>query len=61
MLILINVHYLQNVVFNFGKDSSGQTQSLSDFLYLIEKYPLPQVNFPGQRARFVKVCFLIPS
>ena len=41
ILILINVEYLQNVVFNFQK---GQTHSSSDSHHPIKK--LPQQNAP---------------
>ena len=43
ILILINVQYLQNVVFSFEKGSSGQNHSLSDSHNQIEKSL--QVNF----------------
>ena len=45
MLILIILQYLQNVVFSFEKDSSGQNHSLSDSHHSIEKSPL--ANFPS--------------
>ena len=45
LFILINVQYLQNVVFSFEKGLSGQNHSLSDSHHLIEKFS--QVNFPS--------------
>ena len=45
IMILINVQYLENVVFNFEKGSSGQNHSLSDSHHAIEKSP--QANFPS--------------
>ena len=45
ILILINVQYLQNVVFSFQKGSSGQNHSLSDSHHPIEKSP--PANFPS--------------
>ena len=45
ILILINVQYLQNVVFSFEKGSSGQNHSLSDSHQPVEKSH--QVNFPS--------------
>ena len=45
LFILINVQYLQNVVFSFEKGLSGQNHSLSDSHHLIEKSPL--ANFPS--------------
>ena len=38
-LILINVQYLQNAAFSFGKGLSGQNHFLSDSHHPIEKYP----------------------
>ena len=37
ILILINVQYLQNVVFSFEKGLNGQNYSSSDFHHLIKK------------------------
>ena len=37
ILILINVHYLQNIVFSFQEDSNGQNHSLSDSHPLTEE------------------------
>ena len=42
-LVLIDVQYLQNVVFSFEKDSNGQNHYLPDSHYSIKK--LPQQNF----------------
>ena len=39
ILILINVQYLQNVVFSFGKGLSGKNHSLSDSHHPVEKFP----------------------
>ena len=43
-LILINVQYLQNVVFSLENGSSSQNHSLSYSHYLIERFPL--AKFP---------------
>ena len=40
ILILINVQYLQNVVFNFEKGSNGQTHSSATSHHPIKKFPL---------------------
>ena len=45
MLILIDVQYLQKVVFSFEKASIRQNHSSSGSLYLIKKCSLP-VKFP---------------
>ena len=39
ILILINVQYLQNVVFSFEKGLSGQNHALSDSRHPTEKFP----------------------
>ena len=39
ILVLINVQYLQNVVFILEKGLGGQNLSLSDSHHLIEKFP----------------------
>ena len=39
ILILIDVQYLRNVVFNFEKGSNGQNYSTSDSHYLIKNSP----------------------
>ena len=44
ILILINVQYLQNVVFSFEKGSNGQSHTLSDSYHLIQK--VPREDFP---------------
>ena len=46
ILILINVQYLQNVVFSFEKGLSGQNHSLSDSYHPIEKSPKENFPFP---------------
>ena len=68
ILILINVQYLQNVVFSFGKGLSGKNHSLSDSHHPVEKSPPDKFTIfrllsyclenLGQRAKFVKVCTL---
>ena len=45
ILILVNVQYLQNVVFSFEKGSSCQNHFVSDSHQPVEKFPL--VNFPS--------------
>ena len=47
LFILINVQYLQNVVFSFEKGLSGQNHSLSDSHHLIEKSPLANFSSPS--------------
>ena len=46
ILILINVQLLQNVVFNFEKDLSGQNHSFSDSHHPIEEYPPGKFPIP---------------
>ena len=41
ILILINVQYLQKVVFSFEKGSNAQNHSLSDSQHLITPTPIP--------------------
>ena len=43
ILILINVQYLQNVVFSFGNGLSGKNHSLSDSHHPVEKSPPRQI------------------
>ena len=45
LLILINVQYLQNVIFSFEKGSNGQNHSLSDSDH--PKEECPKANFPS--------------
>ena len=46
ILILIDVQYLQNVVFRCEKDSNGQMQSSSDSNHLIKKSSLSKISLP---------------
>ena len=39
MLMLIDIQYLQNIVFSFEKNLNIQNLSLSDFHHLIKKFP----------------------
>ena len=56
LFILINVQYLQNVVFSFEKGLSGQNHSLSDSHHLIEKSPLANFPSPSPLTLFGKPC-----
>ena len=45
ILILIDVQYLQNIVFSFEKGSNSQNHSSSDSHHLIKKSPQKNVTF----------------
>ena len=46
ILILVNVQYLQNVVFSFEKGLSGQNHSLLDSHHLIGKFSPGKIPIP---------------
>ena len=46
ILILMDVQYLQNVVFTFGKGLNNQSYSLSGSHHMIKKVPLNKVSHP---------------
>ena len=46
MLILIDVEYLQNVVFSFEKCLNGQNQSLLDSRHSVKNSPQQNSLFP---------------
>ena len=46
LLILINVQYLQNVVFSFERGSYSQNHSLSNSHYFMKKFPKQNFPFP---------------
>ena len=52
MLILIDVHYLQNVVFSFEKGSNSQIHYFSDS-------HLPPVEFPIPHWGWTRLCPLM--
>ena len=66
ILILIDVQYLQNVVFSFGKGSNGQNHSSSDSHHHNEKIPSQQTfpsplwerNSPCPLKLFGKPCYV---
>ena len=45
ILILIDVHYLQNIVFNFEKCSNGQNHSSSSSHHHINKIPSSKISY----------------
>ena len=46
ILILIDAHYLQNVVFSFEKGSGGQNHFWSDSHKLIKRFPRAKFPIP---------------
>ena len=65
ILILIDAHYLQNVVFSFEKGSNGQNHFFSDSHKLIKifpqtKFPIPPTggNAPYPLRLFGKPCII---
>ena len=60
ILILINVQYLQNVVFSFEKGSTSQTHSFSDSYHPIKKiFPLQNFPFPPMAGRISPTHYAI--
>ena len=51
ILILINVQFLQNVVFSFENGSVGQNQSSGDSYYQIKKSP-SKISYPPNGGNF---------
>ena len=46
ILILIDVQYLQNIIFSFDIGLKGQTQFSLDFHHQIKKIPPPKFTIP---------------
>ena len=46
MLILIDVQYLQNVLFSFEKGSNGENHSLTDSYHPMKKSPQQNISSP---------------
>ena len=65
-LILIDVQYVQNVVFSFEKSSNGQNHSLSDSDHPTKKFtpqnlPLPQMGRSPLSRNAILNCRFTPN